>query len=76
MIKYKIQTGAKHVNQEAQRLRDAFLKPNLKGMHCGTCKTDTNFEFYEEAGRTRYNINACCMNFKKRIEGKLNSVNL
>ena len=70
MIKWKT-TGYGTRNDEARELRDAS-KHLLKGMNCRKCGVDTVIGFVDDGyGYLTFEINACCSDFKTRIEAKL-----
>jgi hypothetical protein len=71
MIKYKIKTGAKELNEKARAYRDIYKK-ELNGMHCRKCKTDTIIEFVKsDSNYVKTFIHSCCSEFDKRIKDKL-----
>jgi hypothetical protein len=71
MIKYKIKTGYKHLNEKARANKEIY-KRELKGMHCRNCKKDTIIEFVESGTNyVKALIHSCCPEFDKRIKDKL-----
>jgi len=71
MIKYEIKLGHRHLNDEARRQRDSF-KPDLRGMNCKLCRTDTLIYFVDGWNHhAEFRIDACCPYFEKRIREKL-----
>ena len=75
-IKYDTNTGYSHLNTKARTLRDMVLKPQLSGMKCTVCKSDSIIYFkqhqsYPGSGSVDWFINACCSDFEKKVYQKL-----
>lgn len=73
MIKYKVKTGCKVLNQKARIKINNGYKPLLKGMHCKKCDQDTLIEFVEsDLTHVKSIYTFCCPYFKERMLKKLN----
>ena len=71
MIKYEINLGYRHLNNEARRQKNDF-KHNLRGMHCKMCRKDTLIYFVDGWNHhAECRIEACCPYFENRIREKL-----
>lgn len=70
MIKWKT-TGYGSFNEQAREFKD-IGKAHLRGMHCRKCGVDTTIGFIDDGyGYLTYKIDACCQEFKRRIEDKI-----
>jgi hypothetical protein len=80
MIKFNTILGTKHLNMEARNQKH-FMQLQLTRMRCSKCVSDTEITFKEITNigafptvKVKYLvpvINACCDEFKNRIEQKL-----
>ncbi|SEC44752.1 hypothetical protein SAMN04489761_3018 [Tenacibaculum sp. MAR_2009_124] len=72
MIKYEIKTGSAFLNEKARNQRDLAYKPELKGMRCNSCSSDTIVRFVEsDLKYVKAEIHSCCSTFDMRIRQKL-----